>query len=435
MRDALRAVALLNARRDARPVRRAPAAFALAVSGAVAFTSACAPADPLPRRFHLSARVSELAPAVDEASPPPSAGHFSGVPLGVEVVDLGLIGVLQGRTGEILVETENLGALQVLVFGHPGAAVVLERAIAPDGAAVVDDAAPDGLSAQELAYARGFPGPVFSVNRVLPALQSGAFLLPNTPGVQPLDGEWRLRVGQYAVDLSVRPPARVPLDRPVRVVLVGRGRDTGSGRLRLNVHRAGLSPAVRDDAFLQAAIDVVRTAWRAVALELDEVHLLDVTVPTGVIALAGDACEGGDLDALFADAAESPPAIDVFVVDRLTCVVSGGVDVGASLGGLAGGIPGPAWLKGSGRSGVVVASEPVAGDASALGAVMAHELGHFLGLYHTLEPGGAGIHDEIEDSPAGDDADENLMYHVVRDELRLSEGQGIVLRTSPWVTP
>lgn len=384
-------------------------------------------------RTSLAVTVSVPADAVepDPGDAPPLDGALPIAPDSVKVLDVGILAVDGGRTADILVEARGLGAMQVLVWGHPGATVVLERALDPDGAAVVNDEEVDGLSAQELAYARGFPAQVFSLNRVFGSAQSGAFLLPNTPSVPAVDGTWVLRVGQYVVDLDARPPAKTPLDRPVRVVILARGVDGGAGHVNLHVHSA-----VPGSEFLVAgAVDVVRDVWGQAGISVGEVRFAALDPAHAVVELVPGRCESGALDELLRSGATEGFGLDVFVIERFVCVLDGGVDLGSSLGGIAGGIPGPAWVHGSSHAGVAVATASAAGDAATLGTVLVHELGHFLGLFHTKEAtiGGRPIVDEIPDSPDGDDADENLMYYAPKVDLSLSEGQARVLRSSPFV--
>ncbi|MBI5814633.1 MAG: hypothetical protein HZB29_03385 [Nitrospinae bacterium] len=71
--------------------------------------------------------------------------------------------------------------------------------------------------------------------------------------------------------------------------------------------------------------------------------------------------------------------------------------------GIAGGIPGPPLVQGTEHSGVVVntmggMSRMSSADLIMQGATMAHELGHFMGLFHTTESDGTWF-DPISDTP------------------------------------
>jgi hypothetical protein len=114
--------------------------------------------------------------------------------------------------------------------------------------------------------------------------------------------------------------------------------------------------------------------------------------------------------------------------------------------GISGGIPGPTGVHGTGHSGVVVAFDPavIGSDGALAGHVMAHETGHFLGLFHVTErlrpcdpaempPGCSpwGGTDTIDDTTHGDDT--NLMHWAVvgaGTNDRLTPGQAYVLLRS-----
>ncbi len=161
----------------------------------------------------VSASVAADAPAADPGDAPDVEALLpTDVPDGVQVIDLGVLGIKDGHSGDIFVDVSGLGAMTVLVYGHPGDTVILERAEDPDGAAVVSDEDPPQLDAAHLSFARGFPAQVYSINRVLGSEGSGAFLLPNTPDIEPLSGRWTLRVGQYSVNVLAQPPRKAPVD-------------------------------------------------------------------------------------------------------------------------------------------------------------------------------------------------------------------------------
>ena len=65
--------------------------------------------------------------------------------------------------------------------------------------------------------------------------------------------------------------------------------------------------------------------------------------------------------------------------------------------GIAGGIPGVVGLHGSERSGLALAVDML-GDLDGAEVVLMHEIGHFLGLFHTSESSGAVL-DPLTDTP------------------------------------
>jgi hypothetical protein len=64
----------------------------------------------------------------------------------------------------------------------------------------------------------------------------------------------------------------------------------------------------------------------------------------------------------------------------------------------AGGIPGPLGMHGTASSGIAIATNMMAGDPERLGRTLAHEIGHYLGLFHTSEADGSAI-DALSDTP------------------------------------
>ncbi len=397
----------------------------------------------------VTARVADGAPIPDGGDAPDVVMPVVPESANVAVVDVGLVALVDGVSADIIVDVTGLGSMAVLVYGHEGAHVILDRADAPDGSVLVSDVVAGGaeLADDHLQFARGFPAQVFSKNRVFGSAVNGSFLLPNTPdalvGDDARDGVWTLRVSQWNVDTAAEPPTRTPLDRPVHVVIVARGGDSGRGRIDLNVRFAGASLQAADapdDVTMQTALDVVRDAYSNADIDVREVRFIDHPTPFPTVELDAP-CEAGDLFALAKSARGLGGAdgADIFLVDGFVCFIGAGVDIGNAISGIAAGVPGPPFVRGSEHAGVAVRYRD-SGDAEengrALGVVIAHELAHFLGLYHTREASffnAPPIFDEIADSPDGDDADENLMFFGADENITLSESQARVLRTSPLV--
>ena len=425
-------------------VTRAAGALLVAIGA-----SACLPpiVEPAPSRGEV--REVELAVRIAADAPPAAANDApdvqgllpTGMPDSVVLFDVGLVGLQDGVSGDVLVDVSGLGAMTILVYGHPGTSVILERVVDPEGAVVVDDVPPADLAPEYLAFARGFPAQVFSQNRVLASSESGSFLVPNTPAVRPLDGTWTLRVSAWRVDLTTTPPTRTPVDRPLHVAILARGVDTGRGRLDLNLHFAGAQLAAVDaerDAFVAGALDVVREAYGAVGIAIGEVRYQDAPRGFDLVELTPGSCDPGDLLELASSLRGStgPPGADVFFIDGFVCFLTAGVDIGGGIAGLSAGLPGPPWVRGSPHSGVAVSTSFADDDAAKVGVVMAHEIAHFLGLYHTREQtffNAPPIFDVIDDTQDGEEADDNLMFFAASDDVSLSAGQGAVLRSSPLV--
>ncbi|MFT5430641.1 MAG: hypothetical protein ACI9OJ_001317 [Myxococcota bacterium] len=87
-------------------------------------------------------------------------------------------------------------------------------------------------------------------------------------------------------------------------------------------------------------------------------------------------------------------------------------------------------------AGVFVAFSPLEEGQCPHGGLLAHELGHLLGLFHSSEGAffeitiGQSVHDQLTDTGLNDAT--NLMHHDGQG-TSLSESQAAILRSSPWV--
>jgi hypothetical protein len=242
----------------------------------------------------------------------------------------------------------------------------------------------------------------------------------------------------------------------VRVRLLARvkraaERPVSSGALSLDVHLVGVgltADTAPADARLQGAIAHFSRVLGAVGLRVGDVayHVIDDDRLAVIDSTSG---ESSELATLFRTSApRSGLRVSLFLVRSIRASSSG-----AQTLGIAGGIPGPAGEHGTQHSGVVIAFDPsVMGTgiegSQRIGHVMAHELSHFLGLFHVTErdppcePGQTsgcapfGGTDTIADTTLGDTT--NLMnWSIVGAGTndRVSAGQGQVLRGSALVGP
>lgn len=272
-------------------------------------------------------------------------------------------------------------------------------------------------------------------NRVSTNTYEASFLVPNAPGVQVQPGEWTFTALAYETTGGVDQARQGQVQ--ARVDLVQRPQQVPRlGVLDVNLcltGAGGIDAAIAlQHPRIQAALTEVRLALGQVGLDLGQVRPVDVKVDSLIVVHDGGA--DSDLTALLQSGAGLPMGINVFLVEA---IYLGGVQPGAAIvRGLSGGIPGPPLEVGGPRAGLAVSLALGPAEPDLLGRVVAHELSHYLGLFHTTEqpePGESPVHDTLPDTPPND-AD-NLMNWSQGESGagKLTPQQGDVLFASPWV--
>lgn len=142
---------------------------------------------------------------------------------------------------------------------------------------------------------------------------------------------------------------------------------------------------------LAETLRLARRVLSQVGIELGEVRVHEIvgglrsrfSVLEGTEGYLGAPPELDDLYRLSAGATR--PSVHVFLVRRIDDAL-----------GIASGIPGPHAMPGTGASGVALAAETI--DAESLHLVLVHEIGHFMGLFHTTELDGI-VNEPLDDTP------------------------------------
>lgn len=216
-------------------------------------------------------------------------------------------------------------------------------------------------------------------------------------------------------------------------------------RLRIGVWFVGIpgisAATAPSNRRLQTAIATMRSIWAAANVGVEVVGYQDIVGADATRYSVIDSRQ--ELQELFQRTAGAMgPALNLLMVRGISSAA--GLENAI---GIAGAINGPAGVHGTVQSGVVAGWETTLGRVDLLPQVMAHECGHYVGLWHTRENLAActsatqmdcsifGGVDPIGDTPTDTRAAANLMYWQTATgaNTALSPGQSIVMRAHPLV--
>jgi hypothetical protein len=359
----------------------------------------------------------------------------------------------------ISIEEIDLGEIEL----GAGAATAFERAYPSDAVSITLQTRAVSGDPLELAFLT-VTSPngtdIFDVDRILmledplerwlpvDTAESIAMLVPNTSPDRLAFIGGRYRWSVAPIPRMAGDSGRVRLRSSVLVKRSATG-SVASGTIDLNVHLAGIGVTAANapsNTGLQNSLARLDAILSAASIRIGSVSYFDVS-DSRFFTIESTDGPASELASLFRTSSpRSGRALNVFLVRSIARMDDGSFQAL----GVAGGIPGPVGIHGTMHSGVVAAYE-AAGSASIVGHILAHEIGHYLGLFHATEsvrpcrfdetpatamcaPFGGG--DTLADTALDDTS--NLMFWSISGgggNTMLSPGQRLVMRLSALVGP
>jgi len=344
-----------------------------------------------------------------------------------------------GFSGDGSVSLADLGTVQVTGDGSDPLVVAVPSG-ARSVAVVVEGAGSNIILAHKITSPSG--DVVFdynndvNTNRTDPNDGLYIVLIPSNPDVELAAGDWKLEFLTDGPDFSAT------------VTGVFKTAASSSKKIDVNLFFVGVdgldaAKAEADPGF-QAILSNVSDVFGAAGIGFGQMSYIDITGDDadrlGIVdSVDGPSSELAQLFKLSAD--RSNRALNFFFVADI-----GGGDAGFSLLGLAGGVPGPPSLHGTGRSGIAINMADfigAEGDALAtvsadLELIMAHEAGHYMGLYHTTERNGLALddggilgQDPLSDTPLCPDSADTSGNMVLSADECADHGGGNLMFWSP----
>ncbi len=358
---------------------------------------------------------------IDDAAADPFVGHVARIELGKHITNT------DGYASPIDLALP-IGATSVVITvdGPPGVFFNIASLASSSGLSIVPKAW-ISFSPQPMACLSSCP------NRVIAQPGTASFLVPNTPLVK-LPAGLRFRVYAFERDGKAYPPREASFTAWAHVVRKT-AKQRMKGRVALNIGATGAlglsKSTILKDPRVAKAIKTARSVFAQAGIELEPINAFDAAKIPLIARQNGAKAE---LTKLFWSGKSTGMGVNVFLVDKVLAAVQSGPGANV-LSGVSGGVPGPPLVVGTTRSGIALSLDLAPGQPDTLGRTLAHELAHFLGLFHTVEDPtfGAMISDELPDTGAESD---NLMHWSVSDTSQvLTSQQRHILHSNPWVIP
>jgi hypothetical protein len=344
---------------------------------------------------------------------------------GVETMELGSITIgSSGDSEEISFELpDGVVSFALLIRGTVDGYYIVKRLTGPLGTLVTDDAS--NVTPIEQFIFGQFAPQFKSPNRVVQDRGLAAFAFPNNPSVQVSGGMHTAVISAFSLNNGQPMPRAGSVDVAVQY----RREAVVTGHINVSLYFTGAGGLTADTAptspLIMGALDHLRTIYEQANIHVGDVAYYDIDPMFETIS--GIDGSGDDLERMFELTNGKGAGLHYFIVQRFEA----GALPGANVAGVSGGLPGPGLSLGSPNSGVAVALAPVMDDPSVLAHVMAHEGGHWLGLFHTAEI--IGTEDQMPDTPSGQASNTFLMYPTVGGGTSISTNQANVMRQHPEV--
>jgi len=257
------------------------------------------------------------------------------------------------------------------------------------------------------------------------------FLDDMAPALLPVSPKLPMAEGTWSFDWFIGAGNGGSIDCKA-VIRSGMGDDVGSeATINVEIVFVGVdldASSAPEDPDWQAVMDRFESEWGTAGITVNPIYKDfsgDLGRFTVVDITDDDYAEFNDL--LRTANPDDPRSMTFFVVEEVANNSAGG----STILGLSSGPPGAATVQRTSKSGVIVSGIDFRGAPDDVGKIMAHEGGHFLGLFHTTERDG-GQSDPLDDTPVGEASDNNVMWWTLtQGNATLSADQGWVVRRNP----
>lgn len=269
-------------------------------------------------------------------------------------------------------------------------------------------------------------GQLLSPNRAMISGMKGQaeLLVPNNPAVSLKAGRHTFKVKGYTAGATPEDPMGPATGQVDATVVIKRAAGVPTrGRLPVKLFFSGANGysalSVTQSPLFARALDLVKKTFADVGITL-AIEPGGVDLPRGYTRPA----DGKEIVTMATQGA-SGEALGIYMVDTILGQ--------ASIVGLSTGIPGPAPGQGPGAvllsTSLAPSNFPVVDTgAAAFAQALAHEIGHYLGLFHTVE-NFLGVNDQLSDTPTSRD---NLMFPN-GGSMKLTPQQATVMLRHPSV--